>query len=185
MERKKNRGSAVVGVIFVLALIGIGVGVFLFIRARKYDPGTMENGTYKNKWAAIQFTAPEGYTSGTQEQDGETLYYFNKGTNIVMIMTTDQYTDVDEGLEDLKQTLLGVNSYTKSLGVSLNVKDTSSKMIAGKSYKYIQVSFGTGGITQFIDFYGRKVHGNGICIIAVSSSSLSGIDGLVNLFRKY
>ena len=185
MERKKNRGSAVVGVIFVLALIGIGVGVFLFIRARKYDPGTMENGTYKNKWAGVQFSAPEGYASGTQEQDGETLYYFTQGTNIVMIMTTDQYTDVDEGLEELKQTLLGVKNYTSNLGINFNVKDTSSKMIAGKSYKYIQISFGKGGITQYIDFYGRKVHGNGVCIIAVSSSSLSGIDGLVNLFRKY
>ncbi|MCR5530509.1 MAG: hypothetical protein K6F26_01500 [Lachnospiraceae bacterium] len=185
MERKKNRGSAIVGVIFVLALVGIGVGVFFFIRARKYDPGTFENNSYKNKWAAVQFTAPEGYTSGTQVQDGETLYYFTKGSNIVMIMTTDKDTDVDRGLEELKATLMGVSSTTQKLGVKMDVKDTSSKMIAGKSYKYVQISFGTGGITQYIDFYGRKVHGNGICIIAVSSNSLSGIDELISKFKKY
>ena len=185
MDRKKNRGSAIAGVIFVLALVGIGVGVFFFIRARKYDPGTFENGTYSNKWAGIKFTAPEGFTYGSQEQDGETFYYFTKENSGVVIVTSNVRTDVDEGLEELKATLMGATAYSAKLGVKMDVKETSSKMIAGKSYKYIQIQMSAGGYTAYFDLYGRKVHGNGFIVFGVVSTSLSGIDSIVNNFKKY
>ncbi|MBQ6104647.1 MAG: hypothetical protein IJL03_01735 [Lachnospiraceae bacterium] len=185
MEKKKNRGSAVVAVIVVLALIGLGVGLFFFFRGRKYDPGKLENGTYTNKWARIQFTAPEGFSSKTQTQDGEKYYAFTKGSEIVMIGTTDQDTDVDGGLDELKQILLGANAYSSSLGIKMDIKDPTTSMIAGEKFKCVQISMGASGTYIYVNLYARKVHGNGVIFIAVASSSPSGVDSLLYRFKRY
>ncbi|MBO4324026.1 MAG: hypothetical protein J5845_01330 [Lachnospiraceae bacterium] len=181
MDRRKNRGSAVVAVIVVLALIGIGVGAFFFFQSRKYDPGTLENGTYTNKWAKVKITAPEGYSAETKTEGGYKFHYFIKGSNALGIGTTDTDTDVDGGIEEVKKALGSVNY----AGVGVTVKDPTTQMIAGEKYKCVKIEMSAGNVRMYINIYARKVHGNGVIAFFAMGTTPSEIDSLIYHIQRY
>ncbi len=188
MDRKRNRGSALVGVIFALVLIGIGVGVFLFIRAKKFDPGTVEDSrTYKNKWADVKITVPEGYAVTTKEDGDTKMVAFSKDTSILVLCADNSETDLDAGLEEVRQVLMQTGSQVTSAypGVGLTVRDTTTKMIAGKSYKVLPIEMKAGTYTAYYNLYGRVAHGNGVFIIAAFGTSKSDIDNLIGMIEEY
>ena len=190
MESKKNRGSTAIVVIVFFAILALAIfGIVMLVRAKKYDPGTVDKATltYTNKWAKVKIKAPDGFTVTEKSDDDTSITMFSRvnGTkaSIIGVCADSSTTEVDSGLNYMRSQLSSLGVSNAGFGITL--KPFTNTMIADKSYKVLPIEMKGGGVTVYANFYGRVVHNNGVIIFFTVSMSPAETDELLRMISEY